>query len=54
MVMVVTNVFEYLLYARHVFFFHGSSIAILQMSVTGLRMINFRKVSQLVSNEARI
>ena len=36
------------------FIFHGSSIAILQMSVTGLRVINFCKVSQLVSNEARI
>lgn len=51
--MVVTNVFEYLLYARH-FFFHGSSIAILQTSVTGLRVVNFCKVSQLVSNEAGI
>lgn len=55
MVMVVTNVFEYLLYARLVFFVvHGSSIAILQMSVSGLRVINFCKVSQLVGNEARI
>ena len=43
-----------LLFFFFFFFFHGSSIGILQMSVSGLRVISFCKVSQLVSNEARI